>query len=94
MRIKIERRARADIRAMRDHIAKDNPQAALMAAQAVRAQVATLSDHPGIGRPGRIEGTRELVITGFPYIACYVVEDDAVTILRVLHGRQTWPVEV
>lgn len=91
LRIEIEKRARADIRAIRDYIAKDNPQAATKAVQIIRAQVGTLSDQPGIGRPGRIEGTRELVVTGLPYIACYVVSDDAVTILRVLHGRQRWP---
>lgn len=74
-----------------DHIAQDNPLAAIKVGDEIERQIETLLDFPDIGRPGRIEGTRELVITGLPYIACYVAMDDAVTILRVLHGRQMWP---
>jgi plasmid stabilization system protein ParE len=44
--------------------------------------------HPASGRPGRLRGTRELVVTGTPYIAAYRVVDDMVTILRVLHGAR------
>jgi toxin ParE1/3/4 len=91
LRVEIEKRARADIRAIRSYIAKDNPQAAMKTVRIIRAQIGTLSDQPDRGRTGRIEGTRELVVTGLPYIVCYVLSDDAVTILRVLHGRQNWP---
>jgi len=44
--------------------------------------------HPASGRPGRLRGTRELVVTGTPYIAAHRVVDDMVTILRVLHGAR------
>jgi toxin ParE1/3/4 len=45
------------------------------------------------GRPGRIDGTRELVIPRTPYVAAYLVDADTVRILRVLHGAQMWPDE-
>jgi len=44
-----------------------------------------------MGRPGRIEGTRELVVSGTPYIAAYRIVGDTVRVLRVLHGAQQWP---
>ncbi len=53
-------------------------------------QVGMLTDHPGLGRPGRVEGTRELVIARFPYVEPYVHRGDTVTVLRVLHGARKW----
>jgi toxin ParE1/3/4 len=44
-----------------------------------------------MGRPGRVKGTRELVIVGTPYIVAYRIKGDAVQVLRVLHGAQKWP---
>jgi toxin ParE1/3/4 len=49
---------------------------------------------PGIGRPGRIEGTRELVIHRTPYIAAYRISGNTVRVLRLLHGAQQWPEEM
>jgi plasmid stabilization system protein ParE len=53
-----------------------------------------VAEFPQMGRSGRIEGTRELVISGTPYIAAYRIDGDAVRILRVLHGAQQWPDEI
>jgi addiction module RelE/StbE family toxin len=50
-----------------------------------------LVQFPEMGRPGRIEGTRELVISRTPYIAAYRILGETVRILRVLHGAQLWP---
>jgi toxin ParE1/3/4 len=50
-----------------------------------------LANHPHMGRAGRIKGTRELVVSGTPYVIAYRVEPDAVVILRLLHGAQRWP---
>jgi addiction module RelE/StbE family toxin len=53
-----------------------------------------LSNHPQAGRPGRVSGTRELVINGIPLIVVYRIVDrlDQLQILRVLHDAQQWPV--
>jgi plasmid stabilization system protein ParE len=53
-----------------------------------------LARFPEMGRPGRIEGTRELVISRTPYIAAYRILGGTVQILRVLHGAQQWPEEM
>ena len=50
-----------------------------------------LSDHPAIGKPGRVPGTREMVVSGTSYILPYRVAANEVQILRVLHGARKWP---
>lgn len=50
-----------------------------------------LVEFPGRGRVDRKTGTRELFITGLPYLAIYRVGSDVVEILRILHGAQNWP---
>ena len=50
-----------------------------------------LAEHPRIGRPGRVADTRELVISGLPYILPYRVASDRVEIIRVLHSARSWP---
>lgn len=57
----------------------------------IQAQIARLAQFPESGRPGRIEGTRELVISGTPFIAAYRIAGNTIRILRVLHGAQQWP---
>jgi toxin ParE1/3/4 len=71
-----------------------NPRAAIMVDGRIEEQVNVLLDHPKLGRPGRADDTRELVISKTPYIAAYRIAADAVRILRVLHGRQLWPEDV
>jgi len=44
---------------------------------------------PAIGRPGRVPGTRELILP--PYILIYTVLANRVWVVRILHGAQDWP---
>ncbi len=91
MIIRWHRLARQDLRQVRDYIARDNPKAAARVAQRIRTAVERLSENPGIGRPGRVIDTRELAVTGTPYLVPYTVSDNEIAILRVLHGAQQWP---
>jgi toxin ParE1/3/4 len=50
-----------------------------------------LREFPRRGRKGRIEGTRELVFSGLPYIVVYRIQDQIVEVLRIYHGAQDWP---
>ncbi|HEY7065375.1 MAG TPA: type II toxin-antitoxin system RelE/ParE family toxin [Chloroflexota bacterium] len=87
--------AEADLRELSDYLLERSPGAALRTYEAIRESVAHLADHPGMGRPGRVAGTRELVIARTPYIVAYTVDQDlsSVIVLRVLHGAGRWPGE-
>ena len=73
------------------YIAERNPQAAVDMGDAIEAAVSRLADFPESARPGRVPGTRELVVPATPFIVVYRIEATGVAILRVLHGAQKWP---
>ena len=91
MRLEWSAYALADRTAIFDYIEADSPRAAVVVDARIREQVETLALFPHSGRPGRIEGTRELVISRTPYIVAYRIAGDTVRILRVLHGARRWP---
>lgn len=91
MRIKWLREAADDLTEIRHFIAEDNPHAAQRIAELILNTLSYLMDHPEIGRPGRVPGTRELVIPGTPYLVPYRVRNAVIEILAVLHGAQKWP---
>jgi len=91
MRLEWSLFAQADRDAIFDYIEADSLQAAITVDDRIRVQVEGLVQFPESGRPGRIEGTRELVIQRTPYIAAYRITGNTVRILRVLHGAQQWP---
>jgi toxin ParE1/3/4 len=74
-----------------DYIARDDRKAAARIVALIRDAVSLLAAHPGLGRAGRVPGTRELVVTGTPYIVPYRVHGQCIEILRVFHGRRRWP---
>ncbi len=49
----------------------------------------SLRSLPNRGRPGRVPGTRELVLENLPYFLAYRVRGDEVQILRVIHTSRT-----
>jgi toxin ParE1/3/4 len=59
--------------------------------ETIARTVELLAQHPGLGRPGRVEGTRELVIANTPYVVPYRVRNNGVEVLRVFHGTRKWP---
>lgn len=91
MRILWTAPARWDLRAQVFYVVERNPDAARKLQAAIRHGVEALADYPNRGRPGRYEGTRELVIAGTPYVVVYRIREGSVRILRVLHGAQEWP---
>ena len=91
MRVKWLRAARANLIAVSEYIAHDNPDAAAKTVAAIVKAVATLEHFPALGRPGRISGTRELVVSETPYIVPYRVRGDIVQLIRVFHAARKWP---
>jgi toxin ParE1/3/4 len=90
MKVVLSPQARADLREIFLYIAEDNSHAARLILTR-KERVAELANNPHIGRPGRVPGTRELVISKTPYLVPYQVSGDTLQILRVYHGSRQWP---
>ena len=91
MTLRIYGPAQADIEAAFAYIAQDSPRAAQIVVERILSSLESLPEHPAMGRPGRVEGTRELVIARTPYVAVYEVTSQGVAVVRVIHGAQNWP---
>jgi len=82
-----------DLKAIGDYIAEENKEAAYQVLIQILAAADSLALHPEMGRPGRVEKTRELVISGLPYILPYTLKKNEVRILAVMHSARKWPGE-
>src|SRR3990172_4486293 len=92
LRIQWTEKARTDLNHIEQFISEGNPVAALETIVKIITTVeSSLSRHPGIGRPGRHPQTRELIISGTPYIVPYHASKDSIFILRVVHAAMQWP---
>lgn len=76
---------------LRSYIERDNPEAAARIAETLLTAVERLAELPNIGRPGRVAGTRELVVPGTRYVIPYRLGREPLEIIAVFHGRQRWP---
>jgi len=80
-----------DLIALRAYIADvDNAAAQRIALRIIDTVENLLSENADIGRPGRVPGTRELVIAKTPFIVPYRLQGETLQILRVLHGARRW----
>ena len=84
-------RAVGHLAGLRAYIARENPGAAARTATTLLAVVDRLAELPNLGRPGRVSGTRELVVPGTRYVIPYRVRSERLEIIAVFHGRQRWP---
>lgn len=82
--------AQADRRALLNYIEDENPAAALALDELFSEHAARLIEHPGIGRQGRVLGTRELAVHR-NYLLVYDLANGAVRLLRILHAARQWP---
>ena len=90
MKVVVRESAALDLEDIFAWISKDNPRAAAEMVVRIRSRINRLA-FPGlshIGRPGLVEGTRELVEP--PYIIVYSVDEpaDEIMVLAVLHGAR------
>ncbi len=81
-----------DLISLRAYITENDPDAARRVVLHIVQNIEQLlSDHPHMGRIGRLPGIRELVIPKTPYIVPYRLQRSTIQILRVYHGAQRWP---
>lgn len=73
------------------YLLENSPTVAEAQVERVLSAVDALERHPQLGRTGRVPGTRELVVTGTPFLVAYRIEEQEVQVLAVLHGARRWP---
>lgn len=83
--------ALADLRAIKDYISEENPEAAHRVVACIRSETNILLQQPHVGRVGRIADTRELVVSQYPYIVAYRERNGEVQILAIVHTSRRWP---
>jgi toxin ParE1/3/4 len=91
MRIRWTRKELGNLDAAVKYIAADSPGNAREVAQKILDSILLLSGQPGMVRPGRIAGTRELMIPGLPCIVPYAEYNGEIGILRIVHTSMKWP---
>jgi toxin ParE1/3/4 len=81
-----------DLAELRAYIERDDPAAARKTALRIIEAVDTLIPaNPKVGRPGRVPGTRELVIARTPFVVPYRLREGRIEVLRIFHGARRWP---
>lgn len=91
MRVRWTDEALEEIEAIVTYIAQDNVSAALALADGIFDSVeAILPANPHAGRPGRVDGTRELVVHA-SYLVAYRISTDTLEVLTVRHAARLWP---
>jgi toxin ParE1/3/4 len=80
-----------DLKSVHGYLSEHAPARADALVDRVLAGIDVLEQYPNLGRPGRLDRTRELVITGTPFIVFYRLGKNQVEILGVLHAARKWP---
>jgi toxin ParE1/3/4 len=88
MKVVWRHRAELQLRAQLAYLKRVNLHAARRMAARIKQRVGRLKQFPRSGRPSGEPGVRELVISGTPYVAVYLIDDGAITILRFFHMSQ------
>ena len=83
--------AEQDLEAAYDYAQQDSEKAAKRLVKRIFSGVGMLTRYPLAGRAGRVQGTRELVVAGTPYVIAYRIHREEIQILAILHGAQRWP---
>ena len=93
MEIKWLRKALRNLTQEADYIAETDPGAAVRVVKSITSAIDLLADNPALGHPGRIPGTRELIVPNTRYIVPYRVNAKLkrVEILRVFHSSRKLP---
>lgn len=91
MKLRWTGNAISDLEHARDYIDASNPSAGRRVIGRIGSALKALRAYPEIGRHGRVEGTRELVVPDTPFIIAYRFTLRSVEILAVLHGHRRWP---
>jgi toxin ParE1/3/4 len=90
LKIKITDPASQDLEEIHAYIGKDNSVAAERTLSRIFEAAEYLIHHPNMGRLGRVKGTRELIVSGTPFIVIYQVKPHCILVVRILHSARKW----
>jgi addiction module RelE/StbE family toxin len=91
MQVKWLRRALRNLEQARNYVFQDNPTAAQELIIKIQNAANQLQNYPFMGKNGRVEGTKELIISNSPYILIYRIKEESVEVLRILHTSKRYP---
>jgi toxin ParE1/3/4 len=91
MELRWTEEAADDLEQIADYLFLNAPGRAEATVRAIYGAPFGLLTFPHRGRPGKKEGTRELVLSGLPYIVVYQITGEVIPIGRILHGALKWP---
>ena len=91
MQLRWTQEAANDLERIANYLLMHAPEHAAELIRHVYDAPTALLTFPNRGRPGKKDGTRELVLTPLPYIVVYTIRGEVIFIVRVLHGAQRWP---
>jgi toxin ParE1/3/4 len=91
MQLRWTEEAANDLERIADYLLGHTPERASELIRFIYNAPTSLLTFPNRGRPGKKEGTRELVLAPLPYIVVYAVRGDVIFVVRILHGAQQWP---
>jgi toxin ParE1/3/4 len=91
MRLRWTPAAAADLEHIRDYLTEHHPQFAQTTVVELYESIRSLKTSPRLGRIGREEGTRELVLTRLPHIVAYRIKGQNIEVLHIFHAAQDRP---
>lgn len=91
MRVRWTIPAANQLRNIFEFIAVDNPVAAYRTVRRIREAILLAARMPSSGRLGRVDGTREITVSGTSYLVAYKIAENLIHVLAILHGAQEWP---
>jgi len=91
IRIRWTPAAADDLEEIHNYLLQEQPHLVQSTIAKLYNGIRALKDTPHLGRPGRIEGTRELLFSPLPYIATYRVSTEAIEILHIHHSARRHP---
>jgi len=91
VKIRLAKPAEEDLEDIDAYIRQDNPDAAQRTVERVFEAIEYLLQFPHMGRSGRLPETRELIVSGTPFIVIYQIRRSDIFILRILHSARKWP---
>ena len=91
MTVVLSRAARDDLANIYAYYAERDYELAERLVRAILLACDGLAQFPLMGKKGALEGSRERLMTRYPYRIVYRIEGETISVARILHHRQQWP---